>query len=127
MMHFISERAVQVDSQREINGKISEESRYYIASRNESAKKTLAKIRSHWAIENSLHWRLDMSFGEDQAKIRKGNAPQNMAIVRHLALNLLTMAKTNSVHYKIVSIKKFRKMAGWNDSVLADVLAQNFS
>jgi predicted transposase YbfD/YdcC len=75
---------IRIDSTREIKGKISQETRYYISSKVVSAEKALAIIRSHWGIENRVHWILDMSFGEDQSKIRKENAPQNMAIVRYI-------------------------------------------
>ena len=74
-------------------------------------------IRSHWSIENSLHWVLDMSFGEDQSRIRKKNAPENMAILRHIALNLIRKAKT-----KRQSIKGLRKIAGWSNETLDNIL-----
>jgi predicted transposase YbfD/YdcC len=118
---------IRIDSKREISGKVSEETRYYISSKDMPAKKALETIRSHWGIENRVHWILDMSFGEDQSKIRKENAPQNMAIVRHMALNLLRIAKQNNQKYKRVSIKGLRKMAGWNDEVFRFVMSQKFS
>ena len=65
-----------------------------------------------------------MSFGEDQSRIRKENAPQVMAIIRHIALNLLQLTKDKM---KRPSIKKLRKMAGWDDSILSSILSQNFS
>ena len=68
---------------------ISTETRYYVSSLTEAAQKILQAVRSYWVIENSLHWVLDMSFGEDQSRIRKKNASQTMAIIRHMALNLL--------------------------------------
>jgi predicted transposase YbfD/YdcC len=86
--------------------------------------KALAAITSHWAIENNLHWVLDMSFNEDQSRIRKHNAPQIMAIIRHMALNLLQLTKDKM---KRQSIKRLRKMAGWNDLMLSTILTQNFS
>jgi predicted transposase YbfD/YdcC len=81
----------------------------------------LSAVRLHWGIENPLHWGLDMSFGEDQSRIRKDNAPTNAAIIRHAALNMIRQAKK-----KRMSIKLMRKAAGWDDSVLADILAQVF-
>ena len=78
----------------------------------------LQTIRLHWGVENTLHWILDMSFGEDQSRIRKGNAPENMAIIRHTALNMLQKAKQ-----KRQSIKRLRKLAGWENSVLELVLS----
>jgi predicted transposase YbfD/YdcC len=77
----------------------------------------LANTRSHWMIENGLHWTLDMSFGEDACRIRKENAPLAIAIIRHVALNLLQAAKQ-----KHQSIKRLRKKAGWDDSTLKKIL-----
>jgi predicted transposase YbfD/YdcC len=84
----------------------------------------LEKIRSHWGIENSLHWVLDMSFGDDQSRIRKKNAPQIMAIIKHIALNLLQLKKKT---IKRISIKGLRKVAGWDHDTLSSILTQNFS
>ncbi len=80
---------VQIDATREIKGKITNESRHYISSLEATPEEILRAIRFHWGIENSLHWILDMSFNKDYSRIRKGNAPQIMAIMRHMALNLL--------------------------------------
>lgn len=113
-----------ISSSREIKNKKSEETRYYISSLSEGAAKVLSKIRSHWAIENSLHWILDMTFGEDSSRIRKENAPQNMAVIRHIALNLLQRAKASM---KRQSIRRLRKMAGWSWEMLTTILTQNFS
>lgn len=115
-----------IESSREIKGKISTEVRYYISSLAENPRKMLSSIRSHWAIENSLHWVLDMSFGDDQSRIRKENAPQVMAVVRHIALNLLQLTKTN-LGIPRISIKALRKLAGWKDDTLALILQQKFS
>lgn len=114
-----------IESTRESKGKIGTEMRYYISSLEDTtAKKVLSSVRSHWAIENSLHWVLDMSFGEDQSRIRKDNAPQVMAVIRHIALNLLQLTKAQMPRQ---SIKRLRKMAGWCNSVLIAVLQQKFS
>ena len=115
---------IRIDSTREIKDKISMETRYYVSSIPGGSRKLLSKIRSHWAIENSLHWVLDMSFGEDQSRIRKENAPQVMAVVRHIALNLLQLKKANMPRQ---SIKRLRKMAGWDANTLSSILFQNFS
>ena len=77
----------------------------------------LANTRSHWAIENTLHWTLDMSFGEDACRIRKDNAPLAIATIRHVALNLLQNAKQPRE-----SIKRLRKMAGWDNHTLKRIL-----
>jgi predicted transposase YbfD/YdcC len=115
---------VRIDATREIKCKTTSETRYYIASQAETPQKILQKIRSHWAIENSLHWILDMSFGEDQSRIRKQNAPQIMAVIRHMALNLLQLKKREMPRQ---SIKRLRKMAGWDNRILDSILAQAFS
>jgi predicted transposase YbfD/YdcC len=80
-------------------------------------KKIGSAIRAHWAIENTLHWVLDIRFKDDESRIRKGNAPQNIAIVKHMALNLLQKAKG-----KRDSIKQLRKAAGWDDNQLLNIL-----
>lgn len=115
---------IRIDSVRESKENSSTETRYYIASCQLTPKKILEAIRSHWAIENNLHWVLDMSFGEDMSRIRKNNAPQIMAVIRHIALNLLQLTKDKM---KRQSIKRLRKMAGWDHSLLSAILTQNFS
>ena len=93
------------------------EARYYILSRKLSAKKFAAAVREHWSIENSLHWQLDVTFGEDQSRIRKGHADANFSILRRTALSLL---KNN--HTLKVGVKNKRLSAGWCDDYLAQVL-----
>lgn len=80
---------IQVASQREVNGKISVENRYYISSLKPDAKILSEAIRQHWSIENTLHWSLDVVFNEDQSRIRKGHAPENVAMLRRFVLSLL--------------------------------------
>ena len=84
---------IMVRSTREIKDKITTEDRYYISSLTLPPDRVLKAIRDHWAIENTLHWVLDMSFNEDYSRIRKENAPHVMAIFRHVASNLLQAAK----------------------------------
>lgn len=110
---------IKIDSTREIKGASSFESRYYISSIQLDASKILHAIRSHWAIENSLHWVLDMSFGDDQSRIRKGNAPQNMAIIRHVSLNMIRAVKKERQ-----SVKRMRKISGWSDSAMHNIICQ---
>ena len=112
---------VAIDSERLIGDTTAQETRYFISSSQAPAPQILAAVRLHWGIENQLHWVLDMSFGEDQSRIRKDNAPTNVAIIRHAALNMIRQAKK-----KRMSIKRMRKAAGWDDSVLTDILAQVF-
>ena len=75
-------------------------------------------MRAHWGVENRLHWVLDVVFREDLARFRTGDGPQNMAIIRHTALNLLSRAKPT------VSLKNRRKRAGWNVDYLETVIRQ---
>jgi predicted transposase YbfD/YdcC len=111
---------IMIESTIEEKGIKTTETRFYISSLEADPKKTLSTIRSHWGIENGLHWILDMSFGEDQNRIRKGNAPENMAVMRHCALNMLQKYKG-----KRQSIKGLRKLTGWKDEVLKGILNVN--
>jgi predicted transposase YbfD/YdcC len=99
------------------DGKVVSEVRSYILSRKLSGKAFAAAVRSHWAIENSCHWSLDVTFGEDQSRIRKGHADANFSILRRTALSLLK----NNQDLK-VGIKNQRLAAGWDDSYLEQVL-----
>jgi predicted transposase YbfD/YdcC len=98
-------------------GKSCDEVRYYILSKKLSARSFGAAVRGHWGIENSLHWQLDMSFGEDRSRIRKGHADANFAVVRRMALSLLKNEKSQKV-----GVKSKRLTAGWNDDYLEQVL-----
>jgi predicted transposase YbfD/YdcC len=91
--------------------------RYYLLSKYIPAKKLLRIVRSHWAIENQLHWILDVVFEEDANRTRKGNAPENLAIVRRLALNVIRS------HPAPTSLRQKIKRAGWDDSFLLGVLS----
>lgn len=108
---------IRIESKVEQKEKTIQETRYYISSLPANAEKINNAIRSHWGIENSLHWVLDMSFGDDQSRIRKGNAPENITVIKHLALNLLTKARE-----KRQSIKRLRKTAGWDDHTLRKII-----
>ena len=107
-----------VESKREVDGKTSREVRYFISSLpGDNAEKFAVAVRSHWSVENNLHWVLDVAFDEDRSRVRKDNAPQNMAMLRHVALNLLKADKSTKV-----GIKTRRKMAGWSNEYLAHLL-----
>lgn len=92
--------------------------RYYISSLAPEAEVLLRAVRSHWHIENKLHWVLDVAFREDESRIRTGHAAQNMAVVRRLALNLLKQEPTSSA-----GIKNRRLRAGWDEAYLRKVLS----
>lgn len=108
---------VMVESKREVKGQKSTERRYYLSSLSEDAEKILKVIRSHWGIENSVHWVMDMSFGDDASRIRLGNAPENMAVIKHSALNMIRRYRNGRQ-----TIKRLRKQAGWDNDVLHGIL-----
>lgn len=97
--------------------KPSSEARFYNLSKKLSARAFARAVRSHWSIENRLHWQLDVTFNEDQSRIRQGHADANFSILRRTALSLL---KNN--HTAKVGIKNKRLRAGWNEDYLLEVL-----
>lgn len=107
----------KVESQRTMNGKTTTECRYFLSSLPADAKKVLSAVREHWGIENCLHWVLDMAFAEDCSRVHKDHAPQNLATLRHLALNLLRQEKTDKN-----GVKARRLRAGWDNDFLLKVL-----
>ena len=107
-----------VESKRRIGERESLESRYYISSLDSDAKRLLQATRSHWGIENRVHWVLDLSLREDQSRVRAGHYAENLAIVRHMSLNLLRKDRTSKT-----SIKARRKQAGWDNEYLLTILA----
>jgi predicted transposase YbfD/YdcC len=110
-----------VERERQFDDNTEHETSYYIGSIGDDAKQFGHAVRSHWGIENSLHWVLDMTFREDESRIRKGNAPENFAVLRHIALNLIK--KETSLNKK--SIKSKRLRAGWDNDYLLKVLNLN--
>lgn len=108
-----------VEAERRSNGKTTIERRYYILSIPPDAPRFADAVRSHWGIENQLHWILDVGFSEDDARSCQGHSGENLAVIRHLAVNLLSQEKTakGGIHAK-------RLKAGWDDDYLAKVLAQ---
>lgn len=111
-----------VISTREITGQaVTVERRYYLSSLEANAENIGSAIRSHWGIENSLHWVLDVQFREDQARNRKNHSAENMAIIRHMALNLLK--KKQQTAKKRISIKSERLLAGWDNQFMLNLLA----
>jgi predicted transposase YbfD/YdcC len=108
---------VIIDSTRETGNRIEQETRLYLTSLMLPADQLGAIVRSHWAIENSLHWVMDMVFRDDECRVRTRHAPANFTTIKHLALNLLRRAPGND------SLRLRRKVAAWDDTFLANVIS----
>jgi predicted transposase YbfD/YdcC len=114
---------VRVETKRTVAGKTSTEHRHYITSRPKlSAKSALAASRSHWGIENKLHWVLDVAFREDECRVRAGNAAENFAVIRHIAINLIKTTKGGLKKNGTLGVYNKRLLASWDDSYLLRVL-----
>jgi predicted transposase YbfD/YdcC len=115
---------VMVESTREIPGsspgtdKIERETRFYITSLVRLAHQLGPVIRSHWAVENSLHWVMDMIFRDDECRIRTDHAPANFTTLRHMALNLIRKSPGKD------SLRLKRKIAAWDDNFLASLITE---
>jgi predicted transposase YbfD/YdcC len=107
---------VIVESRRETNGKVEQETRYYITSLVMLAALLGPVVRSHWSIENSLHWVLDMVFRDDECRVRTDNAAANFTTLKHMSLNLLRRPPGKQ------SIRGRRKAASWDDDYLASLI-----
>jgi len=116
---------VRIDSQRTLKktGEIQSETRYYITSLTD-VEQIANAIRSHWGIENKVHWCLDMIFGEDSSSKRKGFSAQNFSLINKIALNLIRKHKSidTKEYRKWASLKSRRKMAAYDDEYLLEVL-----
>ena len=112
---------VEVVSQRSLPGKEQQKKRYYISSLPASAATLALAVRSHWSIENQLHWTLDVTFAEDRSRIRKGSAPQNLSIIRHMAVGLLKADPQPKL-----SMRRKVMKAAWNDNYLMRILSAQF-
>lgn len=108
----------KITARREIKGETTCHTRYYLLSRPMDAKSFAATVRAHWAVENNLHWSLDVAMNEDQARNRKDNGPENMALPRRPALNIINTDKAKS------SNKLKFKRAGWDNKFLKSLIAQ---
>jgi len=108
---------VIVESTREIGSRIERDTRFYITSLALAAHLIGPVIRSHWAVENSLHWVLDMIFRDDECRVRKDHAPANFTTLKHMAHNLIRKAPGKD------SLRLKRKVAAWDDDFLVGLLA----
>ena len=106
-----------VESRREINGKTEQETRFYLTSLVMEAALLGPTVRSHWAVENSLHWVMDMMFRDDECRVRTDHAPANFTTIKHIAHNLLRQASGKD------SLRMRRKVAAWDDDFLASLIA----
>jgi predicted transposase YbfD/YdcC len=106
-----------VESRFEVDGEVSIEQRFFLTSLPGDAVRFAQAVRQHWGVENSLHWVLDVSFREDECRIRQDCGAQNLAVIRHMALNLL---RQEAGHKR--GIKARRKRAGWDRDYLFQVL-----
>jgi len=105
-----------VESERTVGGKTTIERRFFISSLEKDVTLFAKAVRQHWGIENSVHWVLDIGFREDESRIRTGHAPENMAVLRHIALNVLRNDDTR------LGIKNKRLKAGWDTDYLTHLL-----
>jgi len=127
---------IRVQSRAELSDRTRMETRYYISSAVLTAQKAADAVRGHWGIENRLHWVLDVTFAEDQSRLRKGHGATNMAIVRHFAINLIRHApepvrapkpnwprkSSKPLKPRATSLRLRRKIAGWRTDYLNAVL-----
>lgn len=111
---------IRIAARAELRDRGRFETRYYISSASLAAARAAEAVRGHWAIENSLHWVLDVTFKDDQSRLRTGHGAKNMAVVRHFAINLLRAATDKK------SLKLRRKQAAWDPKYLAAMLGGLF-
>ena len=109
---------VVVESTRETADKVERETRFYITSLVLAANLLGPIVRSHWTIENSLHWVMDMIFRDDECRVRTDHAPANFCTIKHMAQNLIRLAPEKT------SLRQKRKAAGWDDDFLAKLIAR---
>jgi len=106
-----------VESERNVNGVVSIQQRYYILSIESDVHRFSQSVRSHWSIENQLHWILDVGFEEDASQCCRGYSAENLAVIRYVGLNLLSRDKKTKV-----GVKTKRLKAGWDDNYLKGIL-----
>ena len=105
-----------VTAKREVNGVSSEHTRYFITSLPADPYLFAKAVRSHWGIENSLHWVMDVVFRDDERRIRKKHGPANFVTLKHITHNMLKVLPGKK------SMRVKRKLAGWDDAFLTSVL-----
>ena len=105
-----------VESEREADGQRSRERRYFISSLPPQAEAIARAVRAHWEIENGFHWVLDVTFREDESRIRRGHGAENFSTLRQVAINLLKRESSN------ISMRKKRIRAGFNDTFREQVI-----
>ena len=108
-----------VETIRSVNGsgKVEAEIRYFLSSGGDDPKVLIQAIRRHWTIENGLHWVLDVTFREDDSRVRDRTAARNLAILRKIAINLISHGRTAQI-----SMRARRKQAAWNDEYMLSLL-----
>jgi predicted transposase YbfD/YdcC len=124
--HVFSEKwtgiqtVVRIESRREAGDRDESQTRYYISSLPCEAEAIARAVRGHWGIENSMHWVLDVVFREDDSRIRKDNSPENLAVIRRAALNMIKLNKP-----KGLSVRKARMKAMMNQEFTERLLTGN--
>ena len=114
---YSAERLIMVESVRRTADHESVDQRYYVSSSAPDAERLAQAIRQHWSIENSVHWVLDMTFAEDQSRVRERQAAENLSLLRKIAMNIVRADKT-----KKASMRGKRRIAGWDEEYLAILL-----
>lgn len=113
-----------VASLRQVGDKTSElEQRYYISSRDMTPEALAKVVRTHWAVENKLHWMLEVNFSEDACMVKKDNAPEILSLIRRVVINMLSLDITQpSITKKKLSKRQKRKFANWDEGIIRSTL-----
>jgi len=113
-----------VASLRQVGDKVSNlERRYYVSSRDMTPERLAKAVRAHWAVENKLHWMLDVNFGEDACTVKKDNAPEILSSIRRVVINMLALDCTQpSFTKKKLSKRQKRKFANWDEDIMRSIL-----